>query len=50
MHIRPRYFVQVLGELIYWIGEDRIQFSSDQPSCSAFGQVFRFLFSVSVSC
>jgi predicted TIM-barrel fold metal-dependent hydrolase len=29
MHTRPRYFAQIIGELIYWIGEDRIQFSSD---------------------
>jgi predicted TIM-barrel fold metal-dependent hydrolase len=29
IHTRPRYFAQIMGELIYWIGEDRIQFSSD---------------------
>ena len=29
MHTRPRYFAQIIGELLYWIGEDRIQFSSD---------------------
>ena len=29
MHTRPRYFAQIIGELIYWLGEDRIQFSSD---------------------
>lgn len=29
MHTRPRYFAQILGELMYWIGEDRIMFSSD---------------------
>lgn len=29
MHTRPRYFAQILGELLYWIGEDRITFSSD---------------------
>ncbi|SDB81424.1 hypothetical protein GA0111570_103278 [Raineyella antarctica] len=29
MHTRPRYFAQIIGELIYWIGEDRIEFSSD---------------------
>jgi predicted TIM-barrel fold metal-dependent hydrolase len=29
IHTRPRYFAEVLGELLYWIGEDRIQFSSD---------------------
>ncbi len=29
IHTRPRYFAQILGELLYWIGEDRILFSSD---------------------
>jgi predicted TIM-barrel fold metal-dependent hydrolase len=29
IHTRPKYFAQILGELLYWIGEDRILFSSD---------------------
>ena len=29
IHTRPRYFAQIMGELLYWIGEDRIFFSSD---------------------
>jgi len=29
IHTRPRYFAQIIGELMYWIGEDRIFFSSD---------------------
>jgi predicted TIM-barrel fold metal-dependent hydrolase len=29
IHSRPKYFAQIIGELLYWIGEDRIQFSSD---------------------
>lgn len=29
IHTRPRYFAQIIGELLYWLGEDRIQFSSD---------------------
>ncbi len=29
IHTRPRYFAQIIGELLYWVGEDRIQFSSD---------------------
>ncbi|MFC5379281.1 amidohydrolase family protein [Aquipuribacter nitratireducens] len=29
IHTRPRYFAQIMGELLYWVGEDRIQFSSD---------------------
>ena len=29
IHSRPKYFAQIIGELLYWIGEDRILFSSD---------------------
>ena len=29
IHTRPRYFAQIMGELLYWIGEDRILFASD---------------------
>ena len=29
IHSRPRYFAQIIGELMYWIGEDRITFASD---------------------
>jgi uncharacterized protein len=29
IHSRPRYFAQIVGELLYWIGEDRILFASD---------------------
>jgi predicted TIM-barrel fold metal-dependent hydrolase len=29
MHTRPRYFAQIIGELMYWIGEDRVSFASD---------------------
>ncbi|MBW0102556.1 amidohydrolase family protein [Pseudonocardia sp. KRD291] len=29
IHSRPKYFGQIIGELLFWIGEDRIQFSSD---------------------
>jgi uncharacterized protein len=29
IHTRPRYFAQIVGELLYWIGEDRILFASD---------------------
>ncbi|MCY1139639.1 amidohydrolase family protein [Actinoplanes sp. Pm04-4] len=28
LHTRPRYFARILGELLYWIGEDRILFGS----------------------
>jgi uncharacterized protein len=29
MHTRPAYFGKIIGELLYWIGEDRIFFASD---------------------
>ena len=29
IHSRPKYFGQVVGELLYWLGEDRILFASD---------------------
>jgi uncharacterized protein len=29
IHAKPRYFAQIIGELLYWIGEDRILFASD---------------------
>jgi predicted TIM-barrel fold metal-dependent hydrolase len=29
IHTRPRYFAKVIGELLYWLGEDRILFGSD---------------------
>jgi uncharacterized protein len=29
IYSRPKYFGQVVGELLYWLGEDRILFASD---------------------
>jgi uncharacterized protein len=29
IHTRPKYFGQVVGELLYWLGEDRLLFASD---------------------
>jgi predicted TIM-barrel fold metal-dependent hydrolase len=29
IYSRPRYFGQVVGELLYWLGEDRLTFASD---------------------
>src|SRR5919106_3493062 len=29
IHSKPRYFAQIIGELCYWLGEDRILFASD---------------------
>ncbi|MDQ2725008.1 MAG: amidohydrolase [Actinomycetota bacterium] len=29
MHARPRFFAKVMGELLFWVGEDKMLFSSD---------------------
>ena len=29
IHSRPRYFAQIIGELLYWLDENRILFGSD---------------------
>nr|MBA2443001.1 amidohydrolase [Rubrobacter sp.] len=29
IHSRPRYFAQIMGELLFWLDEDRILFASD---------------------
>jgi uncharacterized protein len=29
MHARPRFFAKVMGELLFWVGEDKITFGSD---------------------
>jgi predicted TIM-barrel fold metal-dependent hydrolase len=29
VHARPRYFAEVLSELLWWVGEDKLTFSSD---------------------
>jgi predicted TIM-barrel fold metal-dependent hydrolase len=29
IHAKPRYFAKVLGELLFWLGEDRLTFASD---------------------
>ena len=29
IHARPRYFAETLAELLWWVGEDRLTFSSD---------------------
>jgi hypothetical protein len=29
VHARPRYFAEVLSELLWWVGEDRLTFASD---------------------
>ena len=29
MHARPRFFSKVMGELLFWVGEDKMLFGSD---------------------
>jgi predicted TIM-barrel fold metal-dependent hydrolase len=29
MHARPRFFAKVMGELLFWLGEDRLVFGAD---------------------
>jgi predicted TIM-barrel fold metal-dependent hydrolase len=29
IHTRPRYFAEIISELLYWVGEDKILFGSD---------------------
>ena len=29
IHAKPRYFAQVIGELLYWLGDDKLLFGSD---------------------
>jgi uncharacterized protein len=29
IHSRPRYFAKIMGELLYWVGEDNLLFASD---------------------
>jgi predicted TIM-barrel fold metal-dependent hydrolase len=29
MHARPRFFAKVMGELLFWVGEDKLLFGSD---------------------
>jgi predicted TIM-barrel fold metal-dependent hydrolase len=29
VHLRPRYFAEIIANLLFWLGEDRILFGSD---------------------
>jgi hypothetical protein len=29
MHARPQFFAKVMGELLFWVGEDKMLFGSD---------------------
>jgi uncharacterized protein len=43
IHAKPRYFAKVLGELLWWVGEDRLLFSSDYALWSPKWLVERFV-------
>lgn len=43
IHAKPRYFAKVLGELLWWVGEDRLTFSSDYALWSPKWLVERFV-------
>lgn len=43
MHSRPAYFAKMLGELLFWVGEDNIIFSSDYAIWSPKWLVERFV-------
>jgi predicted TIM-barrel fold metal-dependent hydrolase len=43
IHSRPRYFAQVISELLFWVGEDRITFASDYAIWSPKWIVERFV-------
>ena len=35
MHARPRFFAKVMGELLFWVGEDKMLFGSDYAHLGA---------------
>ncbi len=43
IHSRPRYFAQIISELLFWLGEDRITFASDYAIWSPKWIVERFV-------
>jgi predicted TIM-barrel fold metal-dependent hydrolase len=42
MHARPRMFAKVMGELMFWLGEDKLLFGSDYAIWEPAWQVERF--------
>ena len=38
MHARPQFFAKVMGELLFWVGEDKMTFGSDYASGSRSGR------------
>jgi len=43
MHARPRYFAEVLAELLWWVGPDRMLFASDYALWSPKWLIERFM-------
>jgi predicted TIM-barrel fold metal-dependent hydrolase len=43
MHARPRFFAKVMGELLFWVGEDKMLFSSDYAIWEPKWQVEKFV-------
>jgi uncharacterized protein len=43
MHARPRFFAKVMGELLFWVGEDKMLFASDYAIWEPKWQVEGFL-------
>ncbi|MEZ5411570.1 MAG: amidohydrolase family protein [Acidimicrobiales bacterium] len=43
MHARPNYFAKVMGELLFFVGEDRMLFGSDYAIWEPQWQVERFV-------
>jgi predicted TIM-barrel fold metal-dependent hydrolase len=43
IHSRPRYFAQVISELLFWVGEDKITFASDYAIWSPKWIIERFV-------
>jgi predicted TIM-barrel fold metal-dependent hydrolase len=43
MHARPRFFAKVMGELLFWVGEDKMLFGSDYAIWEPKWQIDGFL-------
>jgi len=43
IHARPRYFAEVMTELLWWVGEDRLMFASDYALWSPKWLVEKFM-------
>jgi predicted TIM-barrel fold metal-dependent hydrolase len=43
MHARPKFFAKVMGELLFWVGEDRMTFGSDYNIWTPKWQIEQFV-------